>query len=135
MPTPRLPDLAPLYARQDESDRVWREEQRIVDPSIAYEVLTAERAHLLAQDPVTYAADRHPEPGTIVLDADGDGWEFRRSRWTQISGNPRKPLRVAGITPRSEYSPYRVVGRSRSRSKPTEWAYRTVRPRDHHRSS
>jgi hypothetical protein len=125
-----LPDLAPLYARQDASDRAWRERRDWKsDPTIAGELSSAEWAHYKAQEPAVFTVDNRPKSGTIVLDKDGDGWVFGTSRWTQISGNDDKFLRVPSLAPWNGYGPYRVIGRRRPGGKPTEWVYRTIRPR------
>lgn len=126
---PELPDLAPLYVRHDEADRAWREERRLIDPSISWELIAAEREHYLAQDPVEFSGDSRPAPGIIVLDRDGDGWEFGRTRWTQLSGNSEKYLRAPGLMPPRKHRPYRVIGRSQAGGRATEWTYRTIRPR------
>lgn len=128
---PGLPDFEPLYARHDESDRAWREERRLGDPSITWELIAAEREHFLAQEPVAFSAASRPAPGTIVLDRDGDGWEFGRTRWTQLSGNSSKHLRVPGLKPQQALGPYRIIGRSYPGGRATEWTYRTIRPRKH----
>lgn len=125
-----LPDLGALYARHDEDSRVWREERRSSgDRTIGWELIRAEEKHLAAQEPAVFSAENRPKPGTIVVGKDGDAWEFGRSRWTQISGNGRKYLRVPGLCPASEYGPYRIIGRRFPGSKPSEWVYRTIRPR------
>ncbi|SJN43862.1 hypothetical protein FM104_12990 [Microbacterium esteraromaticum] len=128
---PELPDLAPLYARHDESDRAWREERRLSDPSISWELIAAEREHYLAQEPVEFSGDSRPAPGNIVLDRDGDGWEFGRTRWTQLSGNDAKYLRAPGLMPPRKHGPYRLIGPSHTGDRATEWTYRTIRPRQH----
>ncbi len=128
---PELPDLAPLYARHDQADRAWREERRLSDPSISWELIAAEREHYLAQEPVEFSGGSRPAPGSIVLDRDGDGWEFGRTRWTQLSGNGAKYLRAPGLMPPREHGPYRLIGRSQTGGRATEWTYRTIRPRQH----
>lgn len=125
-----LPDLAPLLARHDESTRLWLEEHRSDgDRTIVWELSSAERLHFNAQDPVDFSAEDRPQPGSIVLDRDGDGWEFGRTRWTQLSSNESKPLRMPGWQPDTQFGPYKLIGRTIRGGKPTEWRYRTIRPR------
>lgn len=124
-----LPDLAALYARQDTADAIWHNERRHTDLSIPYEVMNAEQAHYAAQEPAVFDAGNRPKPGTVILDRDGDGWVFGRSRWTQVSGNNDKFLRVPGVMPWTQYGPYRIVGRRHPGDRPSEWVYRTIRPR------
>lgn len=124
-----LPDLERLYARHDEETRMWREERRSSgDTTIAWELSSAERKHFQAQQPVEFSSTSRPRSGTIVVDKDGDAWEFGRTRWTQISGNESKHLRVPGLQLPAEFAPYRIIGRTKPGGDPTEWAFRTIRP-------
>lgn len=127
--TDELPDLGPLYERHDAENASWRSTRRHIDMTIAWELIEAERKHFEAQAPADFDVANRPRPGTIVVDKDGDGWVFGRTRWTQISGNDDKYLRFPGLKPESMYGPYRIIGRERSGDKPTEWTYRTVRPK------
>lgn len=125
-----LPDLAPLYARHDASNKAWQERRDMTsDPTISWDLARAEKLHYLAQEPVEFTATDRAPLGTILMDKDGDGWEYGRTRWTQISGNDRKYLRVPGVMPPREHGPYREVGKRGRAGAPTSWRYRLVRPR------
>lgn len=124
-----LPDLAPLYARHDADTAASRDRRGSrPDRTITWELLAAEKAHYLAQDPVEYDVEHRPPMGIIVMDRDGDAWEFGRTRWTLLSNRSNKHLRRPGFTPPSEYAPYREIGKRGRGARPTIWCYRLFRP-------
>lgn len=88
-------------------------------------LLDAERAHLAAVAPLT--EEFRPSVGMIVLDRDGDAWEFGRTLWTcRTQPDGGRVVQVARLPHAAlvrEHGPIRPIGDR------AEWRYRTIRGR------